>query len=219
MSTILCRFFHTREETIQHLLAGCEALTHTKYLYRHNMVAKVVHWHLCKTFHVQLDVTSWHDHQPLPVVENNEIKLLWDFGMVTDHMISHNRPDITVFLRRDHHILFAETACPADVNVLAKEDEKILKYQGLAREVSTGYNQPVDIIPVVFGHSGVVSCRQGAHLKRLPLFTDRLFGYLQQAVTLGTVSILRSMEHWLYLGISSLASVFLYSHHVHMCIH
>ena len=50
--------------------------------------------------------------------------------------------------------MFVEIACPADVSILAKEDEKILKYQGLAREVSTGYNQPVDIIPVVFGHSG-----------------------------------------------------------------
>ena len=154
----------------------------------------MVHWHLCKTFHVQLDVISWRDHQPLPVVENNEIKLLWDFGMVTDHMISHNRSDITVFLRRDHRILFVEIACPADVNVLAKEDEKILKYQGLAREVSTGYNQPADIIFVVFGHSRVVSCHQAAHLKRLPSFTDRLFGCLQQAVILGTVSILRSMN-------------------------
>ena len=65
------------------------------------MVAKVVHWHLCNTFHVHLDVTSWHDHQPLPVVENDEIKLLWDFGMVTDHMVCHNRPDITVFLKKD----------------------------------------------------------------------------------------------------------------------
>ena len=91
-------------------------------------------------------------------------------------------------------ILFVEIACPADVNVLAKEDEKILKYQGLAREVSTGYNQPIDIIPVVFGHSGVVSCRQAAHLKRLLSFTDRLFGCLQQAVILKTVSILRSVN-------------------------
>ena len=83
VSTILCQFCHTREETIQHLLAGCEALAPTKYLYQHNMFAKVVHWHLCKTFHVQLNVTSWHDHQPLSVVKNNEIKLLRGFGMVT----------------------------------------------------------------------------------------------------------------------------------------
>ena len=68
--------------------------------------------------------------------------------------------------------MFVEISCPADVYILAKEDEKILKYQGLAREVSTGYNQPVDIIPVVFSHSMVVSCHQAAHLKRLLLFTD-----------------------------------------------
>ena len=60
------------------------------------MVAKLVHWHLCK---IHLNVTSWLNHQPLLVVENDEIKLFWDFGMVTDHMICHNRPDINVILQ------------------------------------------------------------------------------------------------------------------------
>ena len=180
--------------TIQHLLAGCEVLAPTKYLYRHNMVARVVHWHLCKTFHIHLDVTSWHDHQPLPVVENDEVKLLWDFGMITDHAVCHNRPDITMFMKKDHRILFLEIACLAVVNVLSKEDEKILKYQGLAREISTGYNQSVDTIPIVLGHSGVVSCHQITHLKKLPSFSDQLFSHLQQAIILGTVSILRSLN-------------------------
>ena len=80
------------------------------------------------------------------------------------------------------------------VQILTKEDERILKYQGLAREVSIGYNQPVDIIPVIFGHSRVVSYRQAAHPKKLPSLTNRLFGCLQQAVVLGTVSILHSMN-------------------------
>ena len=102
--------------------------------------------------------------------------------MVTDHIMCHNCPDITVFLRKDHRILFIEIARPADVATLTK---KISKYQGLAREVSIGYSQPVDIIPVIFGHSGVVYYLS---------FTNRLFGYLQQAAILGTVLILRSMN-------------------------
>ena len=40
-----------------------------------------------------------------------------------------NHPDIVV-LKKDQWIVFLEIACPADVNVLDKEDKKVLKYQG-----------------------------------------------------------------------------------------
>ena len=192
--SLMCQFCHVREETIQHLLAGCEALAATKYLYQHNMVARVMHWHLCSTFHIPLSATSWHDHHPLPVVENDEVKLLWDFGIITDLTVCHNRPDIVVYLKKDHQVLFLEISCPADVNVLDKEDEKVSKYQALAREVLMGYHQPVDIIPIVFGHSGVVSCHQSTHLKKLPSYSDRLFNQLQKAAILGTISVLRSIN-------------------------
>ena len=122
------------------------------------------------------------------MVENGEIKLLWDFGMVTDHMICHNCPGITVFSRKDHRILFIEIACPADVNTLIKD-----KIPRLSKG-AIGYSQHVDIIPVAFGLSGVVSCCQVAYLKKLPSFTNQLFGYLQQAAILGTVLILQSMN-------------------------
>ena len=52
--TCLCWFCYAREETLQHLLAGCKILVPTKYLYWHNMIARVVHWHLCATFHISL---------------------------------------------------------------------------------------------------------------------------------------------------------------------
>jgi len=194
VTTLLCRFCHAREETLQHLLAGCEALASNKYLERHNMVARVVHWHLCATFHIPLGATSWYNHHPPPVVENEEVKILWDFGMITDLRVCHNRPDIVTFLKKDQRILFLEISCPADVNVLDKEDEKVSKYQALAREISTAYHQPVDIIPIVFGHSGIVSCHQSTYLKKLPSYSDRLFHYLQQAAILGTISVLRAIN-------------------------
>ena len=105
------------------------------------MVARVMHWHLCSTFHISLSATSWHDHHLLPVVENDEVKLLRDFGIITDLTVCYNRPDIVVCLKKDHQKLFLEISCPADVNVLDKEDEEVSKYQALAREVSMGYHQ------------------------------------------------------------------------------
>jgi len=47
-----------------------------------------------------------------------------------------------------------------DVNVFETEDEEILKYQPLARKVSTCYGQPVEIAPTVFGHTNDIYRRQ-----------------------------------------------------------
>ena len=38
-----------------------------------------------------------------------------------------------------------------------RKTEKIRKYQALARKMNHCYEQPVDVVPVAFGHSGVVS--------------------------------------------------------------
>jgi len=50
-----------------------------------------------------------------------------------------------------------EISCPAAINVLDKEEEKMAKYQPLARQMRLLYKQTVDIIPVVFGVTGVAS--------------------------------------------------------------
>jgi len=104
------------------------------------------------------------------VVENDDAKVLWDFGIFTNIRIQSNRPDVVVFTKKCHQIMFAEISCPADVNVFERE---ISKYLPLAREVSACYGQPV--IPIVFGHSGVVSCHQQKFLKKLPCYSDSLF--------------------------------------------
>ena len=58
------------------------------------------------------------------MIENNKIKILWDFDMVTDVKVSCNQSDI---LKQDQRIMFLEVSCPADINVVEKETEKIRK--------------------------------------------------------------------------------------------
>ena len=99
--SLLCRFCFEHEETIQHVLAGCPILAKTSYIQRHNMIASVVHWHLCRTVSFPLSANSWFSHQPLPVVENNDAKILWDFGIFTNIRIPNNRPDIVLFLKKN----------------------------------------------------------------------------------------------------------------------
>jgi len=194
VQSILCRLCQEHEESIQHLLSGCPVLASTSYLHRHNMVARVLHWHLSKCFKLPLSVKYWYDHQPLPVVENSSVKLLWDFSLQTDIHVSSNRPDIVLFLKQEHRIMFFEVSCPADINVPAKEQEKLTKYQPLVREFSECHGQPVDVIPIVFGHSGVVSANQQVYLKQIPDYNETLFNNLQKAAILGTINILTSLN-------------------------
>ena len=142
-------------------------------------------------FNLSLIANTWFCHKLLPVSENEATKILWDFGSFTNIRVQSNRPDIVVFLKNCHRILFVEISCQADVNVFDKESEKVKKYQPLAREVASCYNQPVDIIPIVFEHTGIVSCHQQKYLKKLPCYSDSLFQQLQQAALLGTISISR----------------------------
>jgi len=146
------------------------------------MIARVVHWHLCKSFDLPLSSDTWFSHKPLPVMENDLVKILWDFGLFNIR-IPNNRPNIVIFMKRCHRIMFLEISCPADVHVFGKEDQKVIKYRPLAREVSTCYNQPVEVA-VIFGHAGVVSCRQQVYLQKLPCYSNTLFQQLQQTAFL-----------------------------------
>ena len=37
-----------------------------------------------------------HEHVPTAVLDTRDFKLLWDFKIVTDVTIHHNRPDLTL---------------------------------------------------------------------------------------------------------------------------
>ena len=80
------------------------------------------------------------------------------------------------------------------MNILMKEKEKITKYQPLVQQMSQIYNQPVQVIPIVFGVTGMASKNQWMYLKKIPAYEDRLFAPLQMAIILGTTSILRGLS-------------------------
>ena len=192
--SILCRLCHEAEETIVHLLSACSRLVLTAYLHRHNLVAAVVHWHLMKVYSFPMVSQSWCSHKPPPVLESSVAKILWDFSLQTAHNHGGNRPDIVLFAYQQRQIYFIEISCPADINVISKEEEKLLKYRDLAADFQQMYGMPVTIVPVVFGCTGVVSLRCMNHIKKIPEFSPRLFGHLQKAAILGTIRTLRTIN-------------------------
>jgi len=74
--SVMCRLCGEQEEIIQHVLVGCSVLVLTCYLNHHNLVAKTLHWHSCTSFGITQLAKGWYCHQPLPVTENAQVKLL-----------------------------------------------------------------------------------------------------------------------------------------------
>jgi len=72
-------------------------LAQASYLHRQNLVAGVIHWHLCRTFGIHTAARNWFSYKPLPVVENAKIMILWDFGVIIVSRIESNYPNIVVF--------------------------------------------------------------------------------------------------------------------------
>ena len=82
-----CRLCGDRDKTINHIISECSKVARKEYKARHDWVGKVIHWEMCKKF--KFDHTNkWYMHKPAPVLENATHKLLYDFDIQTDHLIS-----------------------------------------------------------------------------------------------------------------------------------
>ena len=68
------------------------------------------------------------NHIPVAVVENSNVKVLWDFNIYTDHFVTACRPDIVVVNKHQKLVQIIDVAVPSDCNVSMKENEKIEKY-------------------------------------------------------------------------------------------
>ena len=59
----------------------------------------MIDWEMCKKF--KFDHTNKrYMHNPAPVLENNTHKLLYDFDIHTDHLISPRRPDLIIINKK-----------------------------------------------------------------------------------------------------------------------
>ena len=65
--------------------------------------------------------------------------------------------------------------------MLSKENEKLHKYHDLAQDFRCMYQMPVKVIPVVIGHSGVISTHCTGYLRSIPGYYDGLLCHLLKA--------------------------------------
>ena len=88
---------------------------------------------------------------------NNNHKLLWDFDIQTDHLISARRPYLIIINKKKKIWKIVDFDVPADHRIKLKECEKRDEYLDLARELKKLWNMKVTIIPIVIGAFGTVT--------------------------------------------------------------
>ena len=94
-----CRLCGDRDETINHIISECSKLAQKENKARHDWVGKAIHWEMCKKFKFD-DANKWYMLNPEPVLENDTDKLLWDFDIQMDHLISAQRPDLIIINKK-----------------------------------------------------------------------------------------------------------------------
>ena len=182
-----CRLCKEKEESVDHLASTCSKIAQTDYKERHNKVATMIHWNLCKKYHLPAS-DKWWEHETEKVLQNEEAKILWDFKIQTDKHLAHNIPDITVVEKTQ--VWLIDVAIPGDSRIENKQVEKISKYQDLRIEVERLWEKKATVVPVVVGALGTIPKDLEKHLKTLGL--DKITpSHIQKAALLGTAHILR----------------------------
>ena len=128
-------------------------------------------------------------HNPEVVLENNTHKLLWDFDIHTDHLISARGPNLIIINKKKRTFKIVNFAVPADHKIKLKECEKKDKYLDLARELKKLWNMKVIIIPIVIGAFGTVT--KGLLKGQEDLEVDGRVETIQTTTLLRTARILR----------------------------
>ena len=185
-----CRLCGTKVESVTHIISACSMLAQKNYKRRHDMLCKNLHWNICKVF--ELDkADKWYQHVPSPVMENDKVKLLYDFTLQTDREIHHRKPDLVLLKKESRDCFIVDVAIPGDHRIDIKEVEKIDNYSELRLEISRMWNVSCKVIPVVIGALGSTSRRLQSFLNQLDIPYD--IGVLQKSALLGTANILRKV--------------------------
>lgn len=182
-----CRLCKQYDETIHHVIAGCSTLAATSYTERHNQVALVIHRGICKKYGLPVP-EEWYQ-LPESVVENERVKVLWDFSIQTDKQVIANKPDIVIRDKETKKITIIDIAVPFDTNIKSKEIEKVTKYQPLREELARIWGGHGQVVPVVIGALGAITPKLEEWLAQIPGEYNCVA--LQKCALISTCKILR----------------------------
>ena len=153
----------------------------------HDKVASRLHWNLCRKYNLST-AEKWWKHKVDKVLQEENVKILWDFKMQTDKHLAHNIPDITIVEKK--RVWIIDVAIPGDGRREEKEMEKICKYQDLKIEIERLWEKQTTVVPGVIGLLGAIPRDFRKHLRTIGLESISP-SQLQKTVLLETAHILR----------------------------
>ena len=143
------------EETVDHIVSGCEVLAKTEYITRHNNAAPYLHWSICKDHDLKI-TDKWDVMETVMHNKDNNLTIMWDMPVNTDRTITANRPDIIVKDSVNSTCKLIDMTVPSDRNIALKEIEKKSKYKDLEVEIQRIWQMKTIVLPVVIGALGTV---------------------------------------------------------------
>ena len=137
-------------------------------------MGQVIYWELCKKFKFE-STNKWYMHNPESVLENETHKVLCDFEIKTDHLISARRLDIVLVNNNNKIENLANGGLwrSGRPQIQIKGREKKDKYLYLAWELKKLWNMKVTVIPIVIGALGTVSKGLVKGLEDLEIWEQR----------------------------------------------
>lgn len=186
-----CRKCSQAPETLQHMTSSCPIMAPRDYLERHNSMAKIYHQRIALKLGLLREEQPNHLYTPKTLLQNTRYKLYWDFALVTDRAVMHNRPDITLFDAESKICMLIEFTIPADDNITKAYTEKMTKYGDLAFQLRELYElKTASILPMIMSVNGLVETHLLENTKRLCLEPD-IISTSQKQVILYTTRIVR----------------------------
>ena len=125
------------------------------YKTRHDWVGKVIYCEFCTKFKFDNAKNGLSTTQHLSWRTRH--KLLLNFDIQTDHLISTRLTDIVIINKKDRTCRTVGLTVSADHRVKLKESQKKDKYLDLAGELTKLWNMKVTIIPIVNNALGKVT--------------------------------------------------------------
>ena len=187
----LCRHCHSASETIQHITGACKSIAQTDYKHRHDQVACIIHQYLAKNLNLISETVPYYKYKPQSVIDTAEYKLYWDRTIITDRTVHHNRPDLTLHIKKLKTVYLIDIAIPNTHNLSSTFTEKITKYTDLSIELKSQWRvNTVKTVPIILSSTGVIPITLHSCLKQLNLH-PLLYIQLQKAVILNTCRIVR----------------------------
>ena len=68
-----CQLCKIKEETIDHLVSSCSKIAQTDYKERHDKVASMLHWNLCRKYNLPR-ADKWWEHKVDKVLQKEDVR-------------------------------------------------------------------------------------------------------------------------------------------------